>query len=292
MKFKHIYGVDFSGAKNAGDAIWIAHAQAFSRERLTSASSVERRRALKLVDLQSLSSSAGTSEREPSLEHLVKLIAQSQDALWALDFPFGLPIELFDQGIAWSTQLEVLRGWNSGAYDFGIWCVERTRKLLNRMHVRRTTDVDAKTPFDCYHYRIVYQMFHGMRDVLLPLARHRGTAILPFGYRKLDRAQRVMVEACPSSTLKRLSAPHQNYKQPAGGPLTSIRRRTRHKILDLIQPYIEISEQHRRTIMRNGGGDALDAVIAAVGAQQSFAAADHEAIARHARYPREGRLYA
>lgn len=284
MKFKHIYGVDFSGAKNAGDAIWIAQAEPFSRDRS--------RRALKLVELQSLSSIAGTSEREASLQHLVKLIASSKDALWALDFPFGLPIELFDDGVSWRRQLDVLRGWNSGAYDFGIWCVERTRTVLERMHVRRRTDTEAKTPFDCYHYRIVYQMFHGMRDVLLPLAQHRGTVILPFDYRKLDRAQRVLVEACPSSTLKRLSAPHQNYKQPAGGALTSIRRRTRHKILELIEPHIEISEQHRRVIMRNGGGDALDAVIAAVGAQQSFAAADHDAIARHERYPREGRLYA
>jgi hypothetical protein len=222
----------------------------------------------------------------------VKVIGSSKDALWALDFPFGLPIELFDDNFAWRKQLDALRDWNGGAYDFGIWCVERTKKLLNRMHVRRTTDGDAKTPFDCYHYRIVYQMFHGMRDVLLPLARQRGTVILPFDYQKLNRAQRALVEACPSSTLKRLSAPHQNYKQPAGGALTSIRRRTRHKILELIEPHIEISEQHRRVIMRNGGGDALDAVIAAVGAQQSFAAADHHAIARHARYPREGRLYA
>jgi hypothetical protein len=43
--------------------------------------------------------------------------------------------------------------------------------------------------------------------------------------------------------------------------------------------------------MRNGGGDALDAVIAAVGAAQAWHLADHPAIARHPRYPREGRLY-
>ncbi len=36
--------------------------------------------------------------------------------------------------------------------------------------------------------------------------------------------------------------------------------------------------------------DALDAVIADVGAAQAVAAADHRAIARHPRYPREGHL--
>ena len=44
--------------------------------------------------------------------------------------------------------------------------------------------------------------------------------------------------------------------------------------------------------MRNGGGDALDALIAVVGASESFRTADHRAIARHPRYPREGYLYA
>jgi hypothetical protein len=44
-------------------------------------------------------------------------------------------------------------------------------------------------------------------------------------------------------------------------------------------------------MMRNGGGDALDAVLAALGAAQAWQAADHRAIARHPRYRREGRLF-
>jgi hypothetical protein len=44
-------------------------------------------------------------------------------------------------------------------------------------------------------------------------------------------------------------------------------------------------------MMRNGGGDALDAVVAAVGVAHAWEAADHEHIARHPRYPREGRLF-
>lgn len=47
----------------------------------------------------------------------------------------------------------------------------------------------------------------------------------------------------------------------------------------------------RRLLMRNGGGDPLDAVLAAVGAVQAWHAADHHRIARHPRYPREGRLF-
>ena len=82
------------------------------------------------------------------------------------------------------------------------------------MHVRRTSDDESRTPFDPYHYRIIYQTFFGMRDVLAPLAASRGAAVLPFQYRRLPTARRVLVESCPGSLLKKLGLPHQNYKQP------------------------------------------------------------------------------
>ena len=65
---------------------------------------------------------------------------------------------------------------------------------------------------------MIYQTFYGMRDVIGPLRRTPGTAVLPFQYRKLRTAERVVVECCPGSVLKRVGVPHQNYKQPAGGP--------------------------------------------------------------------------
>jgi hypothetical protein len=158
-------------------------------------------------------------------------------------------------------------------------------------HIRRLTDTEEKAPFDPYHYRIIYQTFYGMRDVLGPLLRHRRTAILPFHYRRLPAARRVLVEACPASTLKRLGLPHQNYKQPQGGRLTAKRRRTRREIVDGLVRDVMISGAHRRVIMGDAGGDALDALVAAVGGARAWQAADHRLIARHPRYPREGRLY-
>jgi hypothetical protein len=101
----------------------------------------------------------------------------------------------------------------------------------------------------------------------------------------------VLVEACPTSTLKRLGLPHHSYKQPEGGALTRKRLRTRRAILAGLAGHVEVSDRHRRAMMRDGGGDALDAVIAAVGAAQAWGLADHRAIARHPRYRREGRLY-
>ena len=99
------------------------------------------------------------------------------------------------------------------------------------------------------------------------------------------------MEACPASTLKRLGLPHNNYKQPEGGPLTRKRRRTRRAILDGLGAWLEVGAGYRRVMMRNGGGDALDAVIAALGAAQAWREAYHRGIARHPRYPHEGRRY-
>ena len=158
-------------------------------------------------------------------------------------------------------------------------------------HIFRATDRAARTPFDAYHYRIIYQTYHAMRDVLWPLRRVRGTAILPFQYARLGTARRVVMETCPGSTLKRLGLPHQSYKQPEGGPLTAKRKRTRKAILAGLEPHIEIAPEHRPRIARDPGGDALDAVVAAVGAYAAWRSVDHAAVARCGRTRREGYLY-
>jgi hypothetical protein len=292
LKFRTIFGVDFSGAKEAGRNIWIARCEPFSVARSARGSGTHGHTpSLRLVDLTCLESLCGCVDRAPALSYLINLIKGSNRALWAMDFPFGFPIEIFSPGTRWTAQFEFLREWGEDAYGVGLECLRRAKRLGGPMHIRRQTDHEMKAPFDCYHYRMIYQAFYGMRDVLGPLSGSRGTAILPFQYRRLPAAERVLVEACPSSTLKRLSLPHQNYKQPAGGPLTGKRRRTRHVILDGLGRHVAFDDRHRRVMMRNGGGDAIDAVIAAAGGYDAFRAADHRRVARHDRYPREGLLF-
>jgi hypothetical protein len=284
LKFRAIYGVDFSGARLAGRNTWVARIE---RGRRASACASPWR----LAELSSLEDLCGTAERGRALGFLVELIGASEGALWSLDFPFGLPVELLGEGERWARQFDFLGEWGEDGYGAGLECVRRSKQLRGVKHIRRLTDIEERAPFDPYHYRIIYQTFHGMRDVLAPLRRRRHTAILPFQYRRLESARRVLVEACPASTLKRMGLPHQNYKQPEGGPLTARRRRTRHAILDGLARHVCIADGERRRIMRNGGGDALDAVLAAVGAARSWRETDHERVARHQRYPREGRLY-
>lgn len=274
-----VYGVDFSGGQAAAANTWIAEL-------------CRRRSGLALRTLEPLSSFVGVvADRAAALSGLVALVAASRDTLWGIDFPFGLPIELAAMGSRWRDQLEFVRRWPGGAQSFGRWCVDEALKLGDSMHIRRLTDTETRTPFDCYHYRIVYQTFHGMRDVLAPLADRPRTAVLPFQYRKLFAAERVIVESCPSSVLKRLNLPHQNYKQPTARRIEPSKRRTRRAILVGLEALVDVGTRERRVMMENPGGDALDAVIAGVGAWQRFGAVDHAAIRGHARYPREGFVF-
>ena len=192
------------------------------------------------------------------------------------------------EGGGWAEQFDFLAEWGEDAWGASLECLRRALALGGPMHIRRLTDTQERTPFDAYHYRIIYQTFYGMRDVLGPLRSVARTAILPFQYRRLRRALRVVAEACPASTLKRMGLPHQNYKQPQGGPLTRKRRRTRHAILASLAGSVEIGPGQRLQIMRDGGADGLDAVLAGVGAWRCWREYDHALIWRHRRYSREG----
>jgi Protein of unknown function (DUF429) len=280
-RISRVYGVDFSGARSAGRTTWIACARLRRR----------RSQPLRLEWVESLEGLSGTTDRDVALRHLVDMVRGSSAALWAIDAPFGLPIELLDEGMSWRDMLKFVEGWTADGYDLGLWALARAKAARGVMHIRRETDHAAKAPFDPYHYRIIYQTFHAIRDVAAPLSRVRETAVLPFQYRRLPRAERVVVETCPSSTLKRLRLPHQNYKQPGGGRLTALRRRTRGLILRGLEPHVAIRLRDRRRIARDPGGDALDAVIAAVGAAWAWRRLDHGSIARSGRVRREGYLY-
>src|SRR5262245_55841166 len=187
LTFRNIYGVDFSGAKLAGRNTWIARLELVPRRR--------GRPPYVLAELACLEKLCGTAERAASLGHLVERIAASESALWALDFPFGLPIEVMEQGTKWVAQFEFLRAWDGDGDGLGLECIRRAEALAGRKHIRRLTDLETKAPFGPYHYRIIYQTFHGMRDVLGPLCATKYTAILPFQYRRLRWAKRVIVEA-------------------------------------------------------------------------------------------------
>jgi hypothetical protein len=277
--FDTIHGVDFSGAKLAGRNLWLA---TLRRDESN----------WHLASLNPLEKLAGTAERGPVLTHLVGLVRASDRALWAFDFSFGLPVEVIDEGTRWEDQFTLLHAFGEDAYGVGIECLRRAVERGGPTHVRRLTEIEERAPLDSYHYRLIYQTYYGMRDVLGPLRADPATAILPFHYRRLARARRVVVEALPATTLRLLGLPHQNYKQPEGGPLSRTRRRSRRLIVPGLASLVTIRDTDRRRMVRNPGGDAIDAVAAAVGALRAWDATDHDSVRRERRYRREGKVYA
>ena len=103
-EFATVFGVDFSGAKQAGRNIWIARTEPRSRGRLA------------LVALDRLEALCGTAERAVCLAELVRMVNASDAALWGIDCPFGLPIELFPADTSWTDQFAFLEAYGDDAY--------------------------------------------------------------------------------------------------------------------------------------------------------------------------------
>ena len=317
QKLQRVCGVDFSGAINSGKTAWLAELEADWSSGT-----------LQLVQLASLGKLAGSDERTVVCRYLAEQISSSQATLWAMDFPFALPLEL--GGENWSSQLEMVENFESQAGGgnlaavFGKQLSVNARQIVSSGRIRRKTDVETSTPFDSYHYRIIYQTFHGMRDVLLPISKSGETAVIPFQYHRMPTARRIVVESCPASFLKRWNLPHSRYKQSGGKPPTEVHRAKRLEILRGIDALPEIcpskdvlcnqnstkkpalssaaadqgipcalgmSQHRRRVIMQDSGGDALDAVLAGLGGWRAFYCTNHAEVLCDTRYCLEGRVY-
>ncbi|MGI9443314.1 MAG: DUF429 domain-containing protein [Rubripirellula sp.] len=316
-RLQRVCGVDFSGASKSGKMAWLAE---FEAEWSLGT--------LKLVQLASLGKLAGSDERIAVCRFLAEQITSSRATLWAMDFPFGLPVEL--GGEDWNSQLGMVEDFEpqderaNPAAVFGRQLSVAARRIVSTGRIRRKTDVETSTPFDSYHYRIIYQTFHGMRDVLLPISRSVETAVIPFHYHRMASAKRIVVESCPSSFLKRWNLPHSRYKQSGGKPPTPVHRSNRLKILQGIDALpkifpdkdvscnqdatsnsdlpskiagqeipcrLDMSRHRRRVIMQDSGGDALDAVLAGLGGWRAFHNTNHADVLSDTRYCLEGRVY-
>jgi hypothetical protein len=316
-RLQRVCGVDFSGASKSGKTAWLAE---FEVDWSSGT--------LQLVRLASLGKLAGSDERSAVCRFLAEQISSSRATLWAMDFPFGLPAELGGEG--WIAQLDMVEkfgpqdGSRNLAAVFGRQLSVTARRIVSSGRIRRKTDVETSTPFDSYHYRIIYQTFHGMRDVLLPISKRAETAVIPFQYHRMASAKRIVVESCPSSFLKRWNLPHSRYKQSGGKPPTSVHRSNRLQILRGIDALpkifpatdvcgnqgspsksdrsskaafqeipcrLDMSRHRRRVIMQDSGGDALDAVLAGLGGWRAFHSTNHADVLRDTRYCLEGRVY-
>lgn len=238
-----ILGVDFSGASDAGRKIWIAE----GRRNAKGAFALEA--CIPAIDLPG----SGAAPAETILA-LVRYLGSLGEARIGCDFPFSLP----------KNQLNA-RTWRSFVLDYQERYPDAEsfraafRAQPEAAEFKRQTDRVAKTPFNAHNLRLYRQTWWGIAGVLGPLVRKSAAIVYP--QQELRPGKPVLIEVCPASTLKSIGL-YPSYKG-RGAAL----RRARLRILDglvtrgaLTAP----STSLRKLLLDNAGGDALDAVIAAV----------------------------
>lgn len=240
---KQVYGIDFSGALDAGNRIWIA--RGVPEDAWLQVSECCRAR-----DLPN-----STRRLESCLPALVNLIKSNRNAVFGLDFPFGLPISLVKEH-AWDEFIMTFPSSFPNPDDFKKKCFSKA----GNQELRRRTDCEAHTPLSPYNLRLYKQTYYGISKVLFPLILDSSARVLPF--HKPSAGKPALLEICPASTLRILGLYGIPYKGRGG-----TRRNNRRDILETMERKCPIAVKHaeiRHKIMEDKGGDALDSVIAAM----------------------------
>ena len=237
-----IAGVDFSGARNAGKLIWIA-------------SGVVADNALRLETCFPAAELPGSgADRELALPALVKFLSQETETVVGLDFPFGLPAPLVREK-SWEDFIAAFPGNHASADAFRESCMT----AANGRELKRRTDVETKTPFSAYNLRLYRQTHAGIRNILHPLITQDLARAIPT--QPPANGKPVLAEACPASLLKAENL-YPSYKGPsaeaAGARESILKGLISRNLMQRPAPAL------RGILLENKGGDALDAVIAAI----------------------------
>ena len=238
-----IYGIDFSGAKDAGNKIWIAKGVPVGESLLI-------KECFRARDLPN-----SGKRVETCLPALVELIKSNQNAVFGFDFPFGLPRTLVHEE-TWEDFVLAFPGKHKSPEAFREAC----RQANGGHELKRKTDIEAQTPFSPYNLRLFRQTYYGISDVLFPLVRYSIACILPF--QEPVAGKPWILEICPASTLKKHGL-YQEYKFPVK---KDDRPETRSTILETIEKAGLLKcrdRQIRQSAIADRNGDALDSLIAA-----------------------------
>ncbi|MBN1443744.1 MAG: hypothetical protein JXA90_13625 [Planctomycetes bacterium] len=275
------HGVDFSGSKKAARKIWVASWDGLRPARMEN----------------------GLSHRTLT-ERIASCAADGRRHAWLVDAPFALPVELLDLHCVEPTWLATVE-WLSSFPSPREW--RRACRKVSRKEPRRAVDVRFQTPLAPTNLRLFKQTWHCLVDLLKPLAQEGAVRVLPMQAagaarsRGKDEAEAeedvddsssapVWVgEGCPSSTLRRLGAPHAGYKGPS-----EANRSLREEILARLtegEDGIEVDAECAQEALDDREGDGLDSLVLLTAARR-FAEHDPMAILRQdARAAVEGWVY-
>jgi hypothetical protein len=262
-----VYGVDFSGAADAGARLWVA--------RLAIAGGVAH------VEWcgPALALPGGGRDRARALAALRALIADERDAAFGIDAPFALPAALMEAG-PWAEFVCGVGARHPDADAFRAWCLA----AAGRRELRRRTEREARTPFAAYNIRLYRQTYHALRDLLAPLVAADRARALPLQLPADGLPW--LLEVCPASALKRAG----RYRPYKGTTVAHCAARA--DILAWLADAhgLVLDAATRERVLANAGGDALDSLIAAA-VTAAVLAGPTPHPAGDGRFPTEGWVY-
>lgn len=239
---EQILGVDFSGARDAGQKIWLTVC-------------VERGGELHVKSSVPAGTQFDADTRAECLDGLRTAIEHADVA--GLDFPFGLPAAVHDHD-DWRGVCSWLASSVADPDDLQEICVERAQAATDgeQSYLRRQTDepYGALSP---YHWFVAAQTFYGVRDVLWPLVNDGTIAVQPMA----DGDGTPVCEVYPAGTLRDVGLPAEGYKDDTDEARQ--RRETIVEGLQLTPLSLHGIEDH---LVADVGGDAIDSVLAALAA--------------------------
>ena len=264
-----IYGVDFSGAKDAGRRIWVARGAVEGD-------------GLRILWCRQGDELPGSGRgRDVCLGALVDLIRRCGTSVWGLDFPFGLPAALVDEE-SWVSFVLAFPETYGSADAFRQAC----REAAGGRELKRVTDQEAKAPFSAYNLRLFRQTYYGIRDVLHPLVRDDAVRVLPMQEAVSEKSR--LVEICPACTLKEAWV----YQRPYKGR-EAAKREARIRIVEALEERgaVMLDDATRLKVIDDAGGDALDSVVAALAAAKAVRDSERPAFDPGDPYALEGYIH-
>ena len=250
-----IYGVDFSGAADAGAKTWLAEA------------TVEDGGGLHVAASRSLADLAGAADRDSALAELVERLQRPTAA--GLDFSFGLPFETHDAE-SWPEFLRWFPGEFGDPDEMRTRCRERIEYRTDgeRSFVGRITD-DHVGGISPYHRLVAHQTFYGVRNVLGPLVTDGEVTVAPMQERESDADERpTLCEVYPAATLRSLDLPDDRYKGGDADEREAYAER-RERIVAGLPEDCTLAAPVREAALDDADGKALDAVLAAYAAYRA-----------------------
>ncbi len=237
---RRIHGIDFSGAQDAGESIWITSGE-INGDRL------------EIEKCRSAADEFDARDRKIVLEELREFVTDRNQSVFGFDFPFGLPETVTDV-TDWNEFVETFSDDFDGPDHLRETCIGRADGQKSRATEVKTT---ALCP---YGVRIKYQTFYGIHDLLNPLLSDSEVSVLPMMERKSD--QPWLIEIYPAATLDQFGLCYRNYKDDSEA---SRKRRGRNLDGVLNDGNAKLGDEGiREVVVTDSDGDALDSIVAAV----------------------------